>query len=143
MHNSITWSVGMTLAILEKMAIEAAYLAFRYNKTATAASLGISARTLDNKLQQYEQEALIEKERQESESRKRAEFLARSRGVGQIPDNLNIIPNRANAHGAASGIRMESIANASSKPTLPVQERKEVQAVLPEHSSKNGKGRGR
>jgi hypothetical protein len=52
MHE-IIWSPGVTLADAEKSIIHAALKFHRGNKTATANSLGISARTVDNKLAEY------------------------------------------------------------------------------------------
>lgn len=49
----VTWQPGMTLSYLEKLAIKASMRFHQNNKTATANSLGICVRTLDNKLASY------------------------------------------------------------------------------------------
>lgn len=139
MSYSIMWSVGMSLDALEKLVVERAFKFYRGNKTATASSLGIAIRTLDNKLAQYEQQDILEKERAENDDRNRAHQLARSRG--QLPDNLGM--HRSPHVYAHAGPRVESIANAAPQPPVPVQERKEVQAVLPEHAPKGSKPKGR
>jgi DNA-binding NtrC family response regulator len=50
----INWYPGVTLRELEKEAIQKALQFYRWNKTATAQSLGISVRTIDNKIAKYE-----------------------------------------------------------------------------------------
>ena len=52
----VYWSPGMTLDSMEREVIIAAYGFYRGVKTTTAASLGISVRTLYSKLERYEQE---------------------------------------------------------------------------------------
>lgn len=143
--STIIWSPGMSLASIEKLVILEAYRFFRSNKTATATALGIAIRTLDNKLQQYEEDDQIETQKAKDELQRRTEFLARQRG--NPPNNIGIpySPNEAqkNIHGSSSGLHMESVVNASSQPTVPMSERKEVQSVLPEHASQGGKTKRR
>lgn len=52
--DQVIFSVGMSLADLEKLAILKTFKSMRFNKTQTALALGISIRGLDNKLHQYE-----------------------------------------------------------------------------------------
>lgn len=148
---SITWSPGMTLSSMEKMIILEAFKFFRFNKTATSSSLGIAIRTLDNKLDQYNQEAEIEKQRSEEYERNRSELLKRARG--NPPNNIGIpyTPTNSTHEDAFSrhfpstptGPRMESFANSSEKQAMPMSERNEVQSMLPENTSKSSKGKGR
>ena len=49
----IEWSLGMTLADVERVVILKAFRFFQGNKTRTAAALDIAIRTLDSKLEQY------------------------------------------------------------------------------------------
>lgn len=51
--NNVYWQPGVTLADLEKQAIRSAMRAFEFNKTKAAQALGISVRTLYNKLEAY------------------------------------------------------------------------------------------
>jgi len=135
--NEIIWGPGMSLAAVEKLVILKAYQFFRFNKTTTANALGISTRTLDNKLEQYDKEAGLAKEREMYEQRKREEFLARSRG--QLPNNINTAfatPQIPGVLGTHAGARMESIANTAEKPAVSMQERVEVQKVLPADAPK-------
>ena len=52
----INFQSGMTLARLEREAIEAAMKFYRGNKTHVALALGVSVKTIQNKVSQYEQE---------------------------------------------------------------------------------------
>ncbi len=71
---------GVTLKQVEKEFVLGAYQFFHGNKTATASALGVSVRTIDNKLERYEKDdasahALAEKARVD-----RIAFAARARG---------------------------------------------------------------
>jgi len=132
----IYWSPGMTLEAVERQMIKKAYAHFRENRTATAAALGISVRTLYDKLEQYEaddreQEAASERRRQERE-----EFLSRSRGHSAL--------GSAHGHPAEAGLYMEPTQNAAAQQRVSVPERQEVQGVLPEQpgAGRNRRGRG-
>lgn len=129
MSGEIIWSPGMSLDAIEKIVILKAYSFFKNNKTATSASLGIAIRTLDSKLDRYEQEQKLEEERQENEHARRTEFLARQRG--NPPNNIGLPYSPIPAlHGAISGPRMESITNAASEHAMSLSKREEVQVVL-------------
>ena len=54
----IHWQPGVTLDEVERQVIMAALRFYYNNKSQAAASLGISVRTIQNKLQQYEQQRL-------------------------------------------------------------------------------------
>lgn len=77
----VTWCPGMTLGDMERHVIEAAFRYHRSNKTATAAALGISVRTLDNKLEKYAEEEEAHKAAEAERAHQRAENLARARGT--------------------------------------------------------------
>lgn len=154
MEQQILWSPGMSLDALEKMVILKAFNFYRKNKTATAASLGIAIRTLDSKLERYEMEETVEKERQAELQRKRNEHLIKARG--NPPNNIGVIYSPTDnvyrsAKDAASyalsraiaGPRMESIANSSQEQEMPMPQREEIQTVLPKSPAKGGKDRGR
>lgn len=85
LNESITWSPGISLEEIEKQVLLRAYRFFRSNKQATANSLKISVRTLDRKLEEYENQQKIFLEKQARVEADRQAFLARSRG--QLPDN--------------------------------------------------------
>lgn len=51
---NLAWQPGLTLADMEKMVIMRAFDYFKSNKTQTAQSLGISIRTLDDRLEKYQ-----------------------------------------------------------------------------------------
>lgn len=48
------WKIGMTLKELERNVIEKSLRFYDGNKTKVAASLGVSVKTIDNKLKLYE-----------------------------------------------------------------------------------------
>ena len=52
----IHWQPGVTLDEVERQVIMAAIRFFHGNKSATANSLGVSVRTIQNKLDRYEKE---------------------------------------------------------------------------------------
>lgn len=118
----VQWSPGMSLATTEKLIIKNAYRFYAQNKTATSRSLGIAIRTLENKLDKYAKEDLIEEKRQQDDKQKRHDELARFRGQQKAS---------ANGNDAKGGVYMEPTTEDSPQPVLPVSERKEVQSVLP------------
>lgn len=137
----IQWSPGMTLEALEKQAILKTFRFYRGNKTTTANVLGIAIRTLDNKLEKYELDAKLEKEREENGKSERAQWLERSRGKN-TPNFINTgndEKERAQSVSSANaGVRVESIANTSPQQAVPVSQRQEVQKVLPRDASQSG-----
>jgi len=52
----VYWQPGISLDDVEKQVIEKCLGYFQGNKTATAKSLGVSIRTIDNKLIKYQKE---------------------------------------------------------------------------------------
>jgi hypothetical protein len=162
MLNNVTWSPGVTLAAIEKQAILAAFRHFRGNKTATANSLGIAIRTLDNKLEQYKNEAEKEEKQGNDERTKREEFLQRQRGFTTNADgSIAVIPGTKrdvhrlqgeakgveqggeNGEESETGLRMESASGAA--PELPVSLPlgQEVQSVSSKHAAGNRNGKRR
>lgn len=121
MERSVHWSPGMKLDDLEKRAILSAYSYYRENKTATANSLGISIRTLDNKLEKFEMDLIEEEAADAARKRANTEFLARARGQGpgQTPQVQQTFQTNA-------GVREQPIANTTPQPKVPVQKRQKV-----------------
>jgi hypothetical protein len=73
MMNQIHWQPGISLEEVEKQVILAALKFFQQNRTKAAESLGISTRTIQNKLNYYngvkdESDSLSSEERVHSES---------------------------------------------------------------------------
>lgn len=91
MYDPINWNPGITLDAVEEQVIKRAYLAYRGNKTATASSLGISVRTLDNKLEKYAEEQKKRDEKELERKRKHEEYILRSRGLS-VAQVLPIAP---------------------------------------------------
>lgn len=84
----IMWSPGVKLDEIERMVILKAYSFFAKNKTATANALGIAIRTLDNKLERYEQEEKILQDQRLKESQARQDLLLKARG--NPPNNIGL-----------------------------------------------------
>lgn len=85
----VFWSPGLSLDELEKQVILAAYKFHHNNKTATAASLKIAIRTLDNKLERYAEQEKAARDAKELEQMKRADFDRRQRG-NPTPNHLGL-----------------------------------------------------
>lgn len=130
--SNILYTPGMSLEALEKQAILYAYGFYKFNKTATASSLGIAIRTLDNKLSKYLEEEQKEYERTEQERIRREEFERRARGAPQETGFYH--PPALQPH---AGVRMESHSETTPQPAMSLSERQKVQTVLPGPSSKS------
>lgn len=76
----ILWSPGIKLEEMERRIILTAFRHYRGNKTTTAAALGISVRTIENKLAEYQESETKARDVAYDERKRREEFLARSRG---------------------------------------------------------------
>lgn len=158
----IIWSPGVTLEAIEKEVILVAFRHFRGNKERTAEALGITSRTLYTKLDHYKQTEEEQKQRAENERIKREEFRARQRGVFTHVDGYSVggssgpeglrpkgTPNVQiqiqNTTGASShgGNGMEPAPSAPAQHAMPVQERKEVQAVPPGPTPQGHSRKGR
>lgn len=158
MHNNmVNWSPGITLETIERQVILAAYRHFRGNKTATANSLGIAIRTLDNKLEKYQgDDATMEKN--DAERKANAdEFLKRSRGfqtgvdgavVPLVERRIYDTPKRdekraSNGSEPEAGLRMESASDDSAQQPMPLPLGKEVQSMSSKHAAGNRNGKRR
>lgn len=135
------WVPGMTLEIIERIAILQAYKWYHQNKTQTATSLGIAIRTLDAKLEKYATDDRLEAEREQADRNTRDAIQTRFRGVYAGIDATRA-PQQAPSSSTITGPRMESIANAPAQHALPLSESKEVQELLPtQHAPRNIKRR--
>ena len=92
MNSPINWSPGVKLEAVEKQVILKTLQFYKNNKTSAANALGISIRTIDNKLEKYSRQDKANQKAAESRQRERELFLARSRGqhVGLPVDNVPI-----------------------------------------------------
>jgi hypothetical protein len=91
LHHVIHWSPGVTIEQLERQAIFMAFKHFHFNKTATANSLGISIRTLDNKFDKYAKEDKAANEADIERKKNADHWLAKSRG--HVSATVTPIPN--------------------------------------------------
>lgn len=119
------WQPGQTLEMVERQVIKKALKFFHDHKTKTAEALGISLRTLQNKLDKYEEED-IESSRIEQQAKERDEaFLKACRAKPE------------------TGSRVESVVTISEEQPMPVRERTEVQTLPPGQNKSNSAGKGR
>jgi hypothetical protein len=150
----IQWSPGMTLAAIERLVIEAAYRHYNCNKTHTANALGVSARTIHEKVDKFNLDNKHEEDAAEKRRIEREEWLARSRGrnnPGQNPHD-QIIEYAERDRKAADGKISASVeVTVGGKPSLdhsgqsdmPVPKRQEVQKMLPHEVARSSDQRKR
>ncbi len=152
---NMIWSPGTTLAEVEKQVILIAFKFYREVKTSTASALGISVRTLDAKLELYEQEEKGNEERRKIHESKRADERRKSLGQPGLPvesqtvssngpriEGNRIIPAVARPK-ANAGNGVESGSGSTAERTVPVREREKVQEVLsPKVAAGGSRGRG-
>lgn len=87
-ESTVLWTPGMKLDYVEERVIKLALQYFRNNKTATANSLGIAARTLDYKLEKYLEEDKKRERLRREQQLKRDEFLKKQRGNYQAVNEV-------------------------------------------------------
>ena len=141
---NLNFSPGITLQALERDWIVSSLKFYQYNKTRTAQALGISIRTLDNKIKEYEDAAIDAADRAAAERADRAATLDKMRGPFITQYNglgsANQLFPRAET---PARIQMEPIANDTRQQAMPMPERQEVQEVLPSKSAGGGHGKRR
>lgn len=141
MNDMIMWSPGVSLDDIERQVIQKAYQFYQRNKTATAVALGISVRTIDNKLERYALEAKEAEERNADARAARTAHLARARGIH--PAQFDTSTGQAPSYEAQVRNGMEPPSHFATQPDMPVQERQEVQGVLPKNAAYGGTGKRR
>jgi len=139
MDGMIFWTPGVTLEDLERTVILKAYSFYHKNKTATAQALGIAIRTLDSKLEKYEDDRIKQEEREAAGRKQREEFLAAQRGPHQsynAPEGILT----GSLSSPPAGVRVESLEKVGTERPVSVQKPQEVQKVLPSKASASGSG---
>lgn len=131
MNQQIIWTPGVSLESLIQQVVESALQFYKGNKTATAQSLGIAIRTLDNRLEKYAKEKAEHEKRMQDAESKRQQFLERQRATpGAAQFDNGSIPSQYDPRFAGvqieTGVRPESLANASEKHSVPVPKRQKV-----------------
>ena len=129
---SVTWSPGMKLEFLEKQVIEQAMRFYQGRKVVVAEVLGITTRTLDNKLNKYEEENKAgERERELTKQREQTERDYQRNGrPGSTPTGKS--------SNTSEGVRVEPAAKVTPQHFVSVSKREEVQEVLCESSPEGG-----
>jgi hypothetical protein len=90
MMEQINWSPGVTIEMVEKQVIQKAISFYRGNKTQCSIALGISIRTLDERLKKYEAEDKLRAEAIIAEGERRKVLLDRARGIIHTPQGAVI-----------------------------------------------------
>jgi hypothetical protein len=139
MNDMGNWMPGMTLEMVEKATIQAAFHFYRGNKTQTSIALGCSVRTLDTKLEKYEADRELARIRYEQEKRERASMLERMRGIHPTEA---VESSRSSLYHADSGVHLESPTFTGKEPAVPVPERPQVQEMLSNEASTGSPGKG-
>lgn len=136
---NVNWVPGITLEEMEKQCILAAFRFYRGNKTQTAQVLGIAIRTLDNKLEKYEDDKKRAEQRYEDDKFERSQTLDRLRGVDitkkYSPGSQSQYPTPS--MDAPRRLDVQPTVEIPTQQPLPVSERKEIQGVLPKQASGN------
>ena len=136
MIDAIVWTPGVTLDAMERQIIKAALNVYSNNKTRAADALGISTKTIDNKLERYAREDQEELENEQRRKFQREQFLARARGGGaQNPIMAEEIPPVSKVD---AGLGAQPIANVAEEQSVSMSERTEVQKVLPSKTAASG-----
>lgn len=145
MDNMIMWSPGVSLEEIEKQVILKAFRFYRGNKTSTASALGIAIRTLDNKLEKYEQDGLEQKQRDDELNARNADFLHRQRGptqsINASDEERELQRTKAGiktSEQASTGLRMESAPKVPTQQPVPMSEREKVQSVSSQPTASGG-----
>lgn len=136
----IQWRPGITIYLAEKEVILQAFKFYQSNKTATAHALGISTRTLDNKLERYESDRQYEQQRAEHLAHYERSLLDEQRG--KVPAGTAAQIAKTFQH-AASRFHMESAEEIGSESDLSLPEREEVQEMLSTETARRRPGRPR
>ena len=140
MNEQVFWSPGVTLEMIEKQVIQKAFHFYRGNKTQCSISLGISIRTLENKLDRYREDDQGRQNAEQKEAEDREYHLKRARGI--IPGSASE-PGGPRVYGSSSGVQVQPSFEAPEKNAVPVSEPEEVQDVLPAKASPGYKVRRR
>lgn len=144
MNGLFQWSPGITLEQVEEQIIRVAYKHFSNNKTATANALGISIRTLDTKLEKYENDDRNQRDRATDDHKRNLEWLAKSRGTATATA-IASQPEKAGADmpSSTAGVRLEPAPQAGTELTMPVPKSQKVQEMLPPQAAASGARRNR
>ncbi len=135
-YEPIYWSPGESLLALERRVIEKAFQHYRENKSATATSLGITVKTLENKLLRYKEEDDEQAERVKQHERFKEEHLRRARGLPQSPDG-SFWPKEGSSSDAETGNGVEPSVIFSEECTVSVPEQDEIQDLLHDDAPKS------
>lgn len=108
--SEVYWQPGVKISDVEKQVIIAAMKFYKENKTTAAASLGISVKTLYNKLDEYKvEDEELQRRTERVKSHQQASFLA--------------------IQSQNRGLSVQPTTQAPAELPMPMQQRKEIQEV--------------
>lgn len=126
----INWQPGQTLEELEKQAILMAFRFFRGNKTQTARSLDIAIRTLDQKLENYQNANKIKEEADAKHEEQRRQFQLKQRGISvEVGAGPSIGERQIAWAKSDQGGGIQPVAEAPAKHEVPVPVGQKIQGV--------------
>lgn len=126
--SNVTWQPGVTLAEIEKQIIFKALNFFGGNKTQAAIALGVSVKTLYNKLEQYETED-AEKASQIPETPQHFGLTIDEQRNGR--KEARVQTTKTIDDQAPQRLSMEPASRVAPERILPMSERQEVQTLPP------------
>lgn len=133
------WVPGITLDSIERSTIMAALKFYRGNVAQTAIALGVTEKTIRNKVEKYEADEKLRADANAFQRIEQGRILDRMRGINVNEDQTRgVPPNEQKSFEANSGIQIQPLKEVPPKQSLPVPERKEVQGML--HKSASGSG---
>lgn len=97
---NLFWTPGMTMDDVEESVITSALRFYHNNKTATAEALGISLRTLHNKIAKYSGEPMLEEEEV-------VEVAPKDLPKGN-PEKVQPKPNKRHSKKKSKGVRLSA-----------------------------------
>lgn len=124
------WAPGVTLEEMERLVIQEAMMVYRGEKNTISAALGIGRRTLDMKLEKYEADDLVRKEREEKLAEGRRKYAERARGIPDYARPANIAPAPMVDRPKEVAVKSESAPVVPAKPAVSLPERSKVQEML-------------
>lgn len=133
MNQTVIFHPSMKLDELIKLATLYSFQYYRGNKTQTSIALGISVRTLENYLKEYEEDG---KKQFDADQKRKLDAdyqLQRARGLVRGPETQG-----PHIFQATPGNGVESTSQASPQQAVSLPESEKVQSVLPKSTTASG-----
>lgn len=133
------WVPGMTLDSIEKASIFAALKFYRGNVAQTALALGVSDKTIRNKVEKYESDEKLRADQDALYRIEQGRILDRMRGINVSPgQTTGVPPNEQKRFETSTGVHIQPSPPTPPKHEMSMPKRDEVQSVLPKHAAGGG-----